>query len=231
MTVTVEEVIAPANIAGSASGSISITTSLLSTDLVLVLVSKVSAGSATVTFDGSAPTSYGNWQNSTGTRLFVYTKTGVTGTGHTVGYSTTGTSTVNRFTILVIRGLSNAAVTSFAQSDWSSTTTAANTDETVAGQSVGNGQVAVIVGVATAGTVTFPSNPLPATGWSTDRADGSGNGTSNVIHQVFTAPDTAQASIRTTSTTTIGAATFILGDTSSPPALISTFTGWGNPIF
>jgi hypothetical protein len=226
VTVTVEEVLTPATIGSSASGSVSIATSLLSTDLVLIVMSKGNAGTTTVTINGSAAPAYSNWQNGTGTRVYVYSKTGITGS-HSVGYTTSSTASAT-FTIMVIRGLTNSAITASAISDWSSSSTAANTDEGPASQSAGLGQIAVYAATPAAGTPTFPSNPTPS-GWTTDRtAVALFHG---VAHYIPTSSVSVQSFIRTTSITTLGSVMLIVGDVSSVPELTSTFVGWGNPIF
>lgn len=210
--VTVEEVIAPANVGASATGTIPITTDLQSADLVIALLSRSSTGALNINFNGVAWTRYGDWQVvASGTRLYAFAMTGMTGTGNYVGYTTAATTATNHFTVFVVRGLSNPAISAAAQSALGSTTPG-NTEKSAAAQSVGNGQVAVMVGIADSGTPTFPSSPTPSTGWVSDRADGVGTGASNVVHQVFSSAASAQTPIKSSTTTYLGAWAFILGD-------------------
>lgn len=229
MTVTIEDV-KLASVGSSTSGSIALTPTILTTDLIFVVVSCNNA-IPTLNVAGSAFTQYGSTQllGSTTTRMALFTKTGVSGTV-SVAYSTSF-STTNKFTVYVVRGLTNRAVTAYAQSDWSASTTAANTDEGPSALPYDTGQVAVFVGVAGAGTLTFPSNTTPASGWTTNYSGGAANGDHNAASHIATASGTVQANIRSTATVSLGGAMVVLGDVVSVPPLTSTFVGWGSPIF
>lgn len=231
MTVTFEEATS-ANAVASVSSSFALTTTLVSTDLVVLLMGKSSGGTNTTTINGSATTAFGNWQNGTGgARLYVSTMTGLTGS-HSVSYTTASTSADNRFTAYVIRGLTNRAITNSAISDWSSTSTPSNTDEGPAALAVDVGQAAIYAAiVGTSGTLTFPSNPTPSSGWTTDRADTPATVAMAAARHVVAGAGNVQANVRVTATRALGSVMLVLGDAAAPTPLTSTFVGWGNPIF
>lgn len=228
MTVTLEE-FQVATPGSSASGSLPIATTLVSSDLVVVVASRSVATFGTLTLGGATPATYADYTNNQ-TRVRIASKTGMTGS-QTLSYTTPAASSNNRIALYVVRGLTNSSITSDSASTWTTGTTGANTDETPTAVSVGSGQMVIALGSATAGTLTFPSNPSPSTGWAADNVDASGVGLMNMYHQIFTSPQSAQVSIKTTSATTIAALMLVVGDAVSVPPLTSTFIGWGNPIF
>jgi hypothetical protein len=230
VTVTVPEV-STVDPAANVTSSLAIATTLVPSDLILVIYTNSATGAGTRTINGVAMTQYTatTWQNGGTTRLRVYTATGLTGS-HSLSYSTSSLSTTNRYTLYVIRGLTNSAITSNAISTWAAGTTASNTDEGHTGVAVDNGQAAFVVGAWDSGTVTFPSNPTPS-GWTTDRVDTAGGGRHNSAHLVFSSAVTAQVNIQSTLSTAVAVAMFVVGDAVTSPPLTSTFVGWGNPIF
>ena len=209
------------------TGSVSFPVSMIPSDLALITVRQNGSNAMTVVVNGVTLTQYMSVQNGLGgVTVRVYAVTGLTGThSETVTVpSVAGTALIG---VNVAHGLLNTAIKTTAQSTWNSGTTAANTDEGPTPISVGNGQAVVAVGIGS-GTVTFPSNPTPASGWTTDRG-----GTSPLASRVFTATEPSmQVNIRAASTVAIAVLEIVLGDeiTASPP-LASTFIGWGNPIF
>jgi hypothetical protein len=237
VTVSVVEVITPANVGAGVTSSIPITTTLVSSDLVVVLMVKNASGATTVSINGSTLSQYGgasllNGSTSSGTRLSLFTQTGLTGS-HSVSYDTNSFATTNQFTVYVIRGLSNPAITARQTSVWDNTNTTSGTDEGHTSVVVGADQIAISVGCVTSlgATVTFPSNATPSTGWTADRAPGGGAGNGNVIRQQFTSAGTVQVNIRATANVPIAVSTMIFGDATAATPLTSTFVGWGNPIF
>lgn len=232
MTVTVEEVGITSAVA-STSSSISFTTTFVTSDLMILVFSRnASAVPSALSIDGITPTQYGSTMRPglDNTRVSIYTATGMTGSASLT--FTTGAASFNRFVAFIIRGLTNPAITADALSDWSSTTTAANTDEGPSALSFNTGQIGVFVGIANSGTVTFPSNTTPAAGWVTDHSIGNGNGEHRAAHVIGTTSGTVQANIRSTQASALLATWMLVaGDVVSTPPLTSTFVGWGNPIF
>lgn len=232
MTVTVPEVSTLEPAAG-ASSSLPIATSLVPSDVVVLVYSNNISIGGTFTIDGVGMTLRGGaaLRNGSSTRVYVYTRTGLTGS-HSLTYAVSGSSSVNRMTVLVVSGLTNSAITADALSDWSSTaTTTANTDESTAVLTVGSGQLAIAVGAVQAGTMVFPSNSTPASGWTTDRGDGSGTGLARVLHYIFPSAGSSQVRIQTSTLSNVACALYVLGDAAVVPPLSSTFIGWGSPIF
>lgn len=205
-TVTVEEY-QSFNPASFSSSTIPLSTTLSSTDVVLMVYSRTSSGAGTITIDGGTFVEFGTYLNST-TRVQVSTVTGLTGS-HTISY--TMTSGTNLISIYVIRGLSDPSITASSQTTWPGPSTPSNTDVTPAAVSVDDGQIVIAVGIATgSGTITFPSSPDPATGWT---GDSTGSSRTRLVHQIFTVPDTAQVSVRcTTSGATLAVLMLVLGD-------------------
>jgi hypothetical protein len=232
VTTTIPEILTPAVVINNQTSSISISTPLVTSDLVVLVFSTTDSGSVTTTMNGSAMTSViAGIRNggSTRGRLYVRSMTGLSGT-HSISYTTNANATQNYFTAFVISGLSNPSVTAQSQSDWANVSTAANTDEGPTPLTVGAGQVAIGAGMCTSGTVTFPSNPSPSSGWTNDRTASSGNNTSWVSHQIFTAADSAATPIQSNASAFISSATIVCGDAVSS-SLTNTFVGWGHPIF
>lgn len=194
--------------ASNVTSSIALSTTLVSTDLIFVAMTKGSSGTNTITINGSAPTAVGNWQQGIGsTRLYVYTKTGLTGS-HSVSY-TNGAAC--HFTVIVVRGLTSPSTISTSVSTWDSTTTASNVEEGPTGIAAASGQIAIAVGACNTGTITFPSSPVPAT-WTNDRVDASGVGNGCVSHAIPTSSVTAYAGIKTSAgPTQIAVALFVAG--------------------
>ena len=230
MTVTVEEfqITSPA---ASSSGSIPLTSTLVSSDLVLIVHARNSgSASGSRTIGGSSPTFYQEWTNVSGPTA-VYTATGLTGS-HTLSY-TVGISSTQAYAVYVVRGLTNPAITATAESTWTTGFSAINADEFTTTAAVDSGQAVVAIGnVQGGGTATFPSNPTPSTGWTADNV-ASGGGTICAASRVFTALEgSTRMGIRSSLSGRIASVMLILGDAAGGPTpLTSTFVGWGNPIF
>lgn len=238
MTASVIEVISGTPTPASTT-NYSVTTSLVSSDVVLVVYSKPSAGSHTLSGLGATWVPQGNRQvQSSGTVVYYSTATGVTGTG-TVSLTLGSATTTPTITILVLRGMNATTLSATTDSTWfqvdgvstgTQTNTTANTDEGAAAIAAGIDQIAVFVAVVQAGTATFPSNTTPS-GWTTDTTVATGTGRHIVAHKVVTAAGNVQSNVQTTSLTTIGTTLMLFGTATSIPPLTSTFVGWGNPIF
>jgi hypothetical protein len=226
VTVTVEEFQSAAP-AASASGSLPLATTLVSSDFVVVVYSRITSAAGTLTINGSSPTIYNTWLNAS-RRVQVATVTGLTGS-HTLSY-TMSSSTQNVVAVYVVRGLTNSAITATSESTWDGITTASNTPETPAAVSVDNGQIVIAVAAITSasGTITFPTSPSPATGWVSDLV---GASRTQSIHRIFTTAESAQVGVSIIANTTIAVVMLVIGDAVSVPPLTSTFVGWGNPIF
>jgi hypothetical protein len=225
VTATIPEII-NSTYTGSGGTNFSITTTLVSSDVVAVVFSRGSTSTSSVTGLGGTWTSIFALTTSSD-RVEAYYTTGVTGTG---------TVTVNRglaetggVSIYVIRGLNTFAVTE-QHSTWDASSTSGNTDETTPSQSFGPDQVAILVGQAPSGsTVTFPSNPTPS-GWTND-VHRTSSRRLFTAHLIGTSSVTAVASIQSTSATFLGIAMIVFGTPTGSTPLVSTFVGWGNPIF
>lgn len=217
---------------------IPISTTLTTTDMILVFVAKVASGSATVTGLGGALAAFHRWQLDVGSALiYCHTGTGVSGAQSITLTTATGLSTV---TIYVVHGLTNRSITGYNISSWyaidgtttgTQTTTPANTDEGPASLPCGYEQIAFFVAGASLNNTnyTFPSNPVPASGWTVDRPPPGGTSSGLLARNIPTAAGTAQAAIRhLASTCTFGTAMLVLGTAGTPPA--TGFTGWGAPV-
>lgn len=227
MTVTFEE-FQTVNPGGSASGSVTLATTLVSSDLVVAAYSRTSGSAGTFSIGGSPPTFLQEWTNS-GVVAQVYTATGLTGS-HSLSY-TMGAGTANALLVWVVRGLTNSSITAVAESTWTTAFTTINTDEFTTTVAVDTGQAIIAIGCQSgAATPTFPSNPTPSSGWTTDVA--LTNGRLGGAHRVFTAAEpSARMGVRASSSIRIAASMLVLGDPVGAPPLTSTFVGWGNPIF
>ena len=224
MTVTVPEIITGTAAAGTTT-NFSVTTTLVSSDLVIVTWSRGTTGSATLTGLGGTWTAL--FDATSGNRVMLRYTTGVTGTG-TVTLNP-GAGTTGNVVIFVVRGLTSPSTNALQQSVWSGTTTSLNTDEGPASQSFGVDQFAVAIGTAVTGTITWPSNPTPS-GWTVDAAVTT-NADFYAAHLIGTTSGTVQVNMQSTSSTTLGVAVFVFGTASGPTPLVNTFVGWGNPIF
>lgn len=225
MTATVVEVI-PGAYTGSGGTDFTVTTALVPTDVIVVVYARGTTSTSSVTGLGATWNSIFTLTLAADRAIAVYA-TGVTGGG---------TVTVNRgvaesggVTIYVVRDLNSVTVTE-QHSVWDSNNTAANTDEFTPSQPFGTDQVAILVGISAAGTTTFPSNPTPSTGWTVDLTRTSARRLFTA-HNVGVTPGTATAAIRSASTTNLGIAMIVLGTETTTPPLVSTFIGWGTPIF
>lgn len=225
MTVTFPEIIT-GTAAPSTGTNFPVTTSLVASDLVVVTWGRGTTGAATLSGLGGTWTAA--FDATSGKRVMLRFTSGVTGSG-TVTLNPGAGDTAN-VVIYVIRGLTSPTTYALQQSTWSTATTPANTDEMTPSQSFGMDQVAVLIGTCTAGTVTFPSNPVPALGWTVDMAL-STDADFYAAHLIGTDAGTTQGGIRSTSTNTLGVAMFVFGTATTAPPLTSTFIGWGSPIF
>lgn len=230
MTASIVEIITGTIPNPSAGTNFAVTTTLVSSDVVAVVWGMVSAEAGAVSGLGGTWTEAFNMDQTGSGRVKVVYTTGVTGTGN-VTIPNGNASFTGAAAVYVIRGLNSFAVTE-QHSVWDANSTPGNTDEFTPSQSFGEDQVALAAGTVSAGTVTFPSNPTPASGWTTDVAK-----TTTVrvwsAHLVGTAlHSTLQVGLRSSSTRAIGVVAVVFGTpTAGAPPLTSTFVGWGNPIF
>lgn len=226
MTVSIAETLDGA-IATSGSAVVTITTALVPTDRLVVMVVKSStAGTPSVS-------GLGTWTTlQAGTSSldhYLFTTTGVTGGGNiTISVG----SAAGDYVALVLRSTVSASVTVHGSAKFD-TIPAANTATQAADITAALTGMAVFASAgATGGTLTFPhATALPSSGWTTGRTGTNSN--SKFIYQVLAADTTVRvpASISSIASLALLVGVFTDGDSGAPPALTSTFVGWGNPIF
>lgn len=229
---TIPEVVAPTAPISPTTGSVALSTSLVSSDLV-VLVSTIALAAGgtrpTPTIGGVDMTISADWTLPSTSRLVIYTMTGLTGSV-SIAYNTGGFNAA--LTAFVIRDLPSPSTIQTAISDWSSALTSAGVHEGPAALSASTGQVAIFVALAAGGTMTVPSTSTPASGWTLDRAGTpTGGGHHAAAHHIVTASGNVQATVSNSNARLMGTAMILFGTGSVVPPLASTFTGWGAPIF
>lgn len=160
----------------NATTSFSIATTLLSSDLVLVMA-RSSASLDAVTISGGTLSLF-HWYRSggsSGPRLYIYAGTGITGS-QSVTFDPSSTSSTNTVGIYVVRGLTSPGITSSSESTFYSidgvvggSETNTTTEQTPS-TTIGVGQVAIFAALFSTGSGnTFPSSITPASGWTTNQ--------------------------------------------------------------
>lgn len=214
-------------IATSSSATVTIATSLVPTDRLVVMVMKVStAGTPSVSGLGTWTTLQAG---SSSLDHYLFTTTGITGGGNiTVSVG----SAAGDYVVFVLRSSITASITVHGSGKFDSIP-AANAASQVADITGGlTGMFVCAAANASAGTLTFPhSTALPVGSWTTARVGT--NTTSKFISQTLAANTTVRvpASASAIASVALLVGVFTDGDTGAPPALTSTFIGWGNPIF
>jgi hypothetical protein len=196
-TVSAVEVLT-GSIAASGTGTPTITTSLASTDMVVVVLLK-STTSGTPGVSGLG--TWTNLQAGTGTRdHYIWTMTGVTGGG---SITITPNGPASDYVVYVLRRSDAAAVTAFGSGKIDNSFISTNTQISVADINSATAGMFVI-GVASPGaaTLTFPhANMLPASGWTTDF-----NG-SNSIVRFLSQTMSANSTVRVAASSSAGVGT------------------------
>lgn len=212
-------------IAGGDSAVLTVTTSLVPTDRLVVILLK-SSTTSTPTVTG-----LGTWsvlQSMVVTRdTYLFTASGITGGGNVT--ISPGTPSAD-YVMFVLRGSGGEQVNVFgsqiARTTTGGTTTTADISSALTGMFVcvgGNADPGAGVVLPGAGT-------LPLAGWTTTRTATNTDG--KFIHQILSGDSTVRANITSGSG---GGATIVtvgvFSEASVPSPLESTFIGWGNPIF
>lgn len=213
--------------AASTSATVTVTTSLVPTDRLVVLYVKSGVGGVPVI---SGLGTWTNLQSHTITRdAVLVTMTGATGGGNvTINPGTSGAS--GDYVLFVLRGSGGGQVDVFGSqsarvSSGGAATTADITSATAGMFVCASGTVDPGAGVVFPGAST-----LPASGWTTTRTATNTDG--KFIHQVLSSGSTVRMNV--TNGTGTGAALSLVGvfsEAATTPPLASTFVGWGNPIF
>lgn len=223
MTVSSIEVIAATS---GGTGTPTITTSLVSTDRVVVLLAKVGpTGTPAVTglgatwvIDASATTTHDH---------YVFSATGVTGGG-----ALSITASAGDYIVHVLR--SSVATTPYLVSAQSTTYAfaAAATVRTLTGAAAAAGSMVLGTARVSAGTIDFPrTGTTPASGWTTDWTNGT---VVKSISQQISANETVALSLTSSAGHSAALLQAIYYDDdvpAGPSPLVNTFVGWGNPIF
>ena len=217
-------------IATFGSATPAITTTLASTDRVVVIVSK--AGSAgTPSVSGLGGTWVTNVSNATTFDLYIFSTSSVTGTGTvTVNVG----SSAGDYALYVLRSdvanavvFTNGAATNVAAASGGATLSLASAS-TLAGS------MHLVAGYASGGVLSLPhSSASPNTGFTTDRSIGT-----NGLYLSRSVPaDESITAVMSSDIPYNGAlarANYYdnhVPTGGGPSPLTSTFIGWGNPIF
>jgi hypothetical protein len=224
VTVNIIETLGASESGGTAA--VTITTSLVSTDRVVVACVK-STTSGTVVVSGFSAT----WTNNafhtlSGADVNILSASGMTGTG-TV--TVNGLNTGGDMVVYVLRSSVGNAVVYSVGSGNGTASTAASTVVTTSSNSALAGSMLFMAGTVTAGNITMPATGAsPSSGWTQDRLTASRR---KVMH-VSTSSNVSLVGAVTSDATWPGAvvvAAYYDNDVPTPPA--AGFTGWGVPIF
>lgn len=210
-------------IAAGASAVVSVSTSLVATDrLVLVLYKTSTTGTPSVT-------GLGTWsvlEQVIVTRdSYLYTMTGATAGGN---LTITPTSLAADYALYVLRGGGGQVDVFGSEQGYTSSGTAS---ETPAISGALGGMFVVAAVAATAGaTITFPAGTsVPSSGWSADYTGVNNN--AFFISNGLSAGANVVVGVTATSGTAKTILVGVFSEAAGLPPLTSTFVGWGNPIF
>jgi len=213
-------------------------------DFLVLVISKANTGtlSAPSGFGAGSWSAFRNWQVESGaTRLYVYTLTGVSGAGN-VTITTGGAAGGFHYTLYIIKNLNTATIAAYTESTWyaingtvqttpAEANTPINTDEGPASIGCNIDQVALflVVSNAPAQAHVFPSNPTPASGWtSIDRINTGAGNPHACAYLISGSVQSVQANYRdTVGNTKMGTVMLVTGTATPPP---SGFEGWGMAI-
>ena len=221
----IEKVAGTAPASGASTLTLTLTSTLVASDVLVVLVWSGSTGGMSVAgTGGSSMTLCGDISTASGGRLRAYYKTGQTGAGLTVTVNTLSGPYAARVRAFVIRGLTSSTFDGFVQSPFGSHQTGVGADVLSGGRTIGKDQVAIgFVGLH-ASITTFPgtSSTPAASDWTAYDLDNAPvsiaqSATATFENNTVGARPTPQLGFRPSVTNYGGAAYFVFGAPETPP--------------
>jgi len=168
VTVSAIEVL-PASLAGSTSGTPTVTTSLVSTDRVVVaLLKQATAGTPSISGLGATWNIDASLTATADT--YIWSATGITG-GGTITVNPNSTSPSDLI-VWVIRASNSASVSLVNAQTLTFGAAVASTVRSTTGAATTAGAFVAGAAWVTAGSITLPTSSTPASGWTTDHTSG-----------------------------------------------------------